>query len=130
MPKREEVLVYPSYGALHSPLSSALRDFMEPHIRATRFRDPALPLFAGFKPGMLTTAEELVEAFIRNYTDPVWLDHLRFGLRKLGVRLAIAPGPGKPLQMSVMQWPFEVVEVLTPPDIVRAMSTIHELALG
>jgi hypothetical protein len=32
--------------------------------------------------------------------------------------------------MSVMQWPFEVVEILTPQDVVCAMSTIPELALG
>ncbi|WP_221337182.1 hypothetical protein [Thermocatellispora tengchongensis] len=125
----DRALVYPSFGALHSPLSRPLRDFMEPHVRRTRFHDPRLPLFTGFRREPVTTAAEVAGAFVRNYTDPIWLGHLHDGMRQAGVRVAVAPGPGKPLQMSVLRWPFEVLEVLTPDDVADALLTLHDLAL-
>jgi [acyl-carrier-protein] S-malonyltransferase len=129
MPKKEHMKLNDTYGAVHSPQYQPVRDFMEPHIRAIDFRAPALPLISGFQPEALTTADELADAFIRSYTDPVWLNHIRFGLRKAGVRVTFGVGPGTP-QMSFLQWPFEVTEVLTPDDIQRVTSTTHEFAAG
>lgn len=129
MPRKELIRIYNTYGAVHSPLHQPLRDFMERHIRATPLRDPDLPLYSGFSADRLTTADEVADALIRGYTDPVYLDHVRLGMKRAGITTMLALGPGTPRQMPFLQWPFDVAEVLSAQDVERVTGH-HEQRKG
>jgi [acyl-carrier-protein] S-malonyltransferase len=117
VPRKENFRIIGTYGATHSPLHRPLQEFMSRHILATPIRDPVLPLYSGLGAELLTTADQVVDALIRGYTDPVWLDHVRLGMKQAGVRTMIALGPGTPRRLPFLQWPFEVAEVLTAKDV-------------
>ncbi|MBB5136022.1 [acyl-carrier-protein] S-malonyltransferase [Thermocatellispora tengchongensis] len=130
MPRKEQVRLYDTYGAVHSPRYKPIRDHLEPFVRATAFHDPVVPIYCGLQREPITKGEQLAGIFIRCLTEPVWVDNVRLGLKTEGVRLAIAPGPGSPAQMEFLQWPFDVLEVRTPDDVVKAIATLDEYAVG
>jgi [acyl-carrier-protein] S-malonyltransferase len=122
-----QVFVTQYTWAFHSPLQQFLTDHMRPYFETTGFRDPVVPICSPFEPGLLTTADQIRDVFVRNATDRVSLEAVEAEMHRRRVSLAIVPGPSLPA--GVLKHPFPVVHVETPEHLSDAMTAIYELGV-
>jgi [acyl-carrier-protein] S-malonyltransferase len=113
--------------AFHSPIQQYVADHMAPFIAETEFRDPRIPVYSPFAPGVLATGDQIRDLFLRNSTHPVSLPVIHGEMARRGTKLAIVPGASLP--PGALKFPFSVAHIESPQDVSDAMMTMYELGV-
>jgi [acyl-carrier-protein] S-malonyltransferase len=112
--------------AVHTPLQWHVRRHLEPFVAEMQVKDPKIPLWTCLDPDILTTAEQVRESFLRNQTEPLYVEYLKTGFRLNEYRLGVIIGPTTRL-VRQQRLPVPVVGVQTPEQVAEAIAKISEL---
>ncbi len=90
----KRALPLPVSAPFHSPLMAAARAGLEPLLRATAFRDPAVPVFCNVDAAPVETAASACDALVRQVDGAVrWVESVeRMAASGVGTFVEIGPG--------------------------------------
>ena len=88
----------PVSAPFHSPLMAPARQGLAPHLAATPFREPALPVVVNVDARPVTSGAELRDALVWQVDSPVrWVESVELMAGRLGVDTFVEVGPGNVL---------------------------------
>lgn len=120
-------VIIPHGPPAHSPLpalAQVQRRFRDEHRYLEPVRDPRIPIMANTTAELLTTADQVMDEYVSQYTHTVhWTRGLR-RMRDLGVGRVRVVGPGHFVMKSLRSTgiDFAVESYLTPEDIGTVLS--------
>jgi [acyl-carrier-protein] S-malonyltransferase len=110
--------------AAHSPLMKPTQDLIAERVAGIEFADPRLTLCSPLEQGLLTTAAQVREMFVRNAVEPVYTDRLSQEMVHRGAKCIVVLGPTLP--RDGFEFPVPVAYVDNPADIAGLVQMMYE----
>jgi [acyl-carrier-protein] S-malonyltransferase len=115
--------------AVHTPMQSHVRDYLEPYVVRMLVKDPVMPLWTCLDPNLLTAAPQVRGLLLRNMTEPLHVEYLKTGFREREYGLSLIIGPTTRL-VRRQRLPVPAVCVQTPEEVEEAFAKICKLDSG
>lgn len=91
----KRALALPVSAPFHSPLMAPARAGLMPHLEATRFADPRMPVVSNVDAAAVTEGDAARDALIRQVDGPVrWVESVRWMAGAGGISTFVEVGPG------------------------------------
>jgi [acyl-carrier-protein] S-malonyltransferase len=100
--------------APHCPLRAHVAERVAARLATVPLADPDVVLCSALERGVLTTAAEVADVFVRNIVSPVHLDHLTGEMVARGARMGLVLGPTLP---QTFEFPFPVGYLDSPESL-------------
>ncbi|WP_103347774.1 hypothetical protein [Amycolatopsis sp. CA-128772] len=122
-----KVTVVEVLGGAHNPRQQFMLELRKPYLDGMKFADPAVPLFSGLSPRVITTADQVYTDFLLNSTQFTSSSGVYAALAAQGTTLAVGPGVAGPL--SKFGFPFTMVQVTGKAHFDLLAGTMADLGL-
>lgn len=112
----------PVSAPFHCPLMAPAREGLEPLLRETRFRDPAVPVVTNVDAVPVASGEAARQALLRQIDSPVrWVESVEWMIDEAGVEAFVEVGPGSVLLNTIkrIRPDVERIALKAPEDLER-----------
>lgn len=120
--RRGKTRMLPVSAPFHCPLMAPARDGLEPLLRETRFRDPAVPVVTNVDAAPAASGDAARDALRRQIDSPVrWVESVEWMIDEGGVTAFAEVGPGSVLLNTIkrIRPDVERIELKGPADLER-----------
>lgn len=120
--RRGKPRMLPVSAPFHCPLMAPAREGLEPLLRETRFRDPAIPVVTNVDAAPVASGDAARQALLRQIDSPVrWVESVEWMIDEAGVEAFVEVGPGSVLLNTIkrIRPDVERIALKGPADLER-----------